>query len=941
MGGPAMAFPGGPVIAPNVSPSSIGAVPDTRTVTAGAGLTGGGTLAADRTIDVGANADGSIVVNADDVQVGVISDAQHGARGATDGGAGLAHPLAAATAPGLQPAGLYVRVVPTGVAATDTAAVQAALTAMAAKGTVVPGDGACAIQTTQHCPTGTRLEMAQGARIASTIVPGIGPDLSVLHGTTTYHATTTTLAENAVVGASQLRLTSTAAPPIVRGSVIRGGILDYRLLTWQVYGPTVTTGTVDLTGLAYPGAFGVLDITVNINGTGYLVTFANPANAAAALVQINAVTVAHGVTASLQAVTNYLVLTGTDAAGPVYVTDGTLAAATIGLTSGVATVPIDRPVVYPYTAAGSYVALVTAYPRDVQIDCHGATGTGSGTDAVGRFTEFHSAFDCTLEDLALDDLSGSMVGIGGSWDVGGRRNRFVRCRVRDTSLVPSTIGWMLETNEDSAIVDCTSDNMRYGLVIFDGLRCDITNGRARGGLYGAYIGCDGAFTSGSIDSGVTGGVYEANTYGVAVERGAVRPYFRGVLSSYNVSYNYWCDDGHGNVADPLWIDCASEGAAYGWVIDAGTTGARMVGCRADSATACGVAVGSDLVLEGFSSRGCPYSIQTAGAAGKRLSCSDFQIDVTGTAAGAVLVSGAGECVLDGGTITVPTNGIGIEITAAGAVLRLKGPINLVCAGGAAIGVKSTVAATVYLEGDVDLSAAALQFSASLTVIRLDDAQGYRELLGPFTDATKLTSGATTTTTAPVGGTGRTIICAFYSDSVPAASEVIAAHCNAAANARGFGFGGGWGVDKGLMHFWHHGLAGNAWIALPAAYTVTAAIARMHCFAYTITGGNARSAWGALGGAQAIGVTALAGAYDAPAAADPVVMGGLPIINYAFLSGKLCFFAHIPAVLTDAEIIAKSVACLNGNLGNTSTAPDFVFRAPSWNVYPVGPARTRV
>ena len=46
-----------------------GTVPDTRTLTAGAGMTGGGTLAADRTFNVIANADGSIVVNANDIQL--------------------------------------------------------------------------------------------------------------------------------------------------------------------------------------------------------------------------------------------------------------------------------------------------------------------------------------------------------------------------------------------------------------------------------------------------------------------------------------------------------------------------------------------------------------------------------------------------------------------------------------------------------------------------------------------------------------------------------------------------------------------------------------------------------------------------------------------------------------------------------------------------------
>jgi hypothetical protein len=61
-------------------PSSV--PPTTRQIIAGAGLTGGGDLSADRTLNAAANADGSIVVNADDIQVGVLAtDAQHGVRG--------------------------------------------------------------------------------------------------------------------------------------------------------------------------------------------------------------------------------------------------------------------------------------------------------------------------------------------------------------------------------------------------------------------------------------------------------------------------------------------------------------------------------------------------------------------------------------------------------------------------------------------------------------------------------------------------------------------------------------------------------------------------------------------------------------------------------------------------------------------------------------------
>jgi phage-related tail fiber protein len=79
---------------------AAGSVPTTRTLTAGAGLTGGGDLSADRTFDVVANADGSIIANADDVQVGVLAtDAQHGVRGG-----GTQHPAATPSVAGFMSA---------------------------------------------------------------------------------------------------------------------------------------------------------------------------------------------------------------------------------------------------------------------------------------------------------------------------------------------------------------------------------------------------------------------------------------------------------------------------------------------------------------------------------------------------------------------------------------------------------------------------------------------------------------------------------------------------------------------------------------------------------------------------------------------------------------------------------------------------------------------
>lgn len=55
-------------------------VPQTTQVIAGAGMTGGGALSGNVTINVVANADGSIIVNADDIQVGIINATQHGAQ---------------------------------------------------------------------------------------------------------------------------------------------------------------------------------------------------------------------------------------------------------------------------------------------------------------------------------------------------------------------------------------------------------------------------------------------------------------------------------------------------------------------------------------------------------------------------------------------------------------------------------------------------------------------------------------------------------------------------------------------------------------------------------------------------------------------------------------------------------------------------------------------
>jgi hypothetical protein len=100
----------------------------------------------------------------------------------------------------------------------------------------------------------------------------------------------------------------------------------------------VLTGTVDWTTLAYPGDFGVFTLKVIINGTLVTVTFANPANAAAAILAVNTQLSAAvpGTTAVLNASNQPVItapLTGVSSSVEIDGT-GTINETTIGLVGG-------------------------------------------------------------------------------------------------------------------------------------------------------------------------------------------------------------------------------------------------------------------------------------------------------------------------------------------------------------------------------------------------------------------------------------------------------------------------------------------------------------------------------------------------------------------------------------------------------------------------------
>jgi hypothetical protein len=87
-------------------------------------------------------------------------------------------------------------------------------------------------------------------------------------------------------------------------------------------------GTVDLTTLSYPADFGTKTLSIKCDATTTVVTFANPASPIAAIAEINAALGVLG-NASLGSGNILLVVADND----VVVTDGTLLAATVGMTS--------------------------------------------------------------------------------------------------------------------------------------------------------------------------------------------------------------------------------------------------------------------------------------------------------------------------------------------------------------------------------------------------------------------------------------------------------------------------------------------------------------------------------------------------------------------------------------------------------------------------------
>jgi hypothetical protein len=292
--------------------------------------------------------------------------------------------------------------------------------------------------------------------------------------------TNTSLTANITSGAKVIYIDSLiATTPAVSagGSIIICKLADPqgRSQIYDVVGtptPATFVGTVDLNTLAYPGDFGVKNITFTHGGVAHLLTFANPANPAAVISQLNAAIVATFGSAVALAVLNagkFLQITGTT--GSVKLTSGTLAAATVGWASGVASgvaVATERVVKFNWIATDTFVSTCVRRPSNITIDGRGGRITGN----LSRTSEIVGGKNCTVENLQLEPV---LIGDGytSGCDVPSFRYTWRNCIVKCVTNTGAVYGMGVEAGEEASFERCCviAPFTNAAFQVYDGITC--------------------------------------------------------------------------------------------------------------------------------------------------------------------------------------------------------------------------------------------------------------------------------------------------------------------------------------------------------------------------------------------------------------------------------------------------------------------------------------
>ena len=117
------------------------------------------------------------------------------------------------------------------------------------------------------------------------------------------------------------------------------------------------------------------------------------------------------------------------------------------------TIPLDRPIVYPFTSGGTSTAQEwVSIPTDIHISDMTLTGTGD------RWGEFIGALNCSAERVVMNGSGGAINDSGWSWDIGSR-NCFYRDVTADVSLGVGggeLIGLLIESGENCHGIGCSA-----------------------------------------------------------------------------------------------------------------------------------------------------------------------------------------------------------------------------------------------------------------------------------------------------------------------------------------------------------------------------------------------------------------------------------------------------------------------------------------------------
>jgi len=369
---------------------------------------------------------------------------------------------------------------------------------------------------------------------------------------------------------------------------------------------------------------------------------------------------------------------------PIFVENGPglLTAATYRITSVTHvsgthyTVGISRPVVFPFVATGSGVALCASAPSNILNDGQQMTVSGTG-DAVW---ELFAAMGCEIRGLNYDERFGDVTGLGGSvgnLDAGGYSNLASDSKAVVGGATES--GWQMQSQERSVFrrLECSwlgTGPSFNGIAIYDSYNstaedCWVygttsVNAAAIGFNLGTFgpgncgnISCSirgggvidmgvGVFVGQSVDTGISDFVAQKCNIGIEVFTGASGT----VIRNANVSYNN----------DGLYLS--------------GSTDTEVYGLDISHCTGYGLYAGAPVRAYGvkgdFASTDTAFCIHQP-AAGTAMLLSGARLNSAVVSGIGVNVSGSG-CTIEDSTFTMTGGGASCAVTVNAGDVYLSG-----------------------------------------------------------------------------------------------------------------------------------------------------------------------------------------------------------------------------------------------------------------------------